>query len=719
MYLIEAYVTNASLNVNRPFTYYSDVEVDVFTRIKVRFAHSFTSAFVVKCEAYEYSLEKLQREYPYQIQKIIDVLDEEPILNDEQFELAMWLSKTTLSPFISCLNALLPKALKTIKETKDPKQIQIIKKIKKDQVLTKRQSEVYDLLIDGSEVKDARKISLSIVNKFIEKGIIEIIVEEASFIDQEEIEESSFKELTYDQFKAYESILETEKLVSLIFGVTGSGKTEVYLHLARHFLQMGKDVLILVPEIALTPQMIARVKERFKEVVFYHSDLSPQEKYEQYKRVKNRETRIVVGTRSSAFLPFSDLGLIIVDEEHDASYKQDNTPTYHVKNVVIKRAMKHHAKVVFASATPSLESYTRALKGDYNFVKLLNRINEIPQDIQVIDLQKEIKTKGHYIISNTLKEAMQKALDDKHQIIILLNRRGYTPIIRCSKCHETLMCEDCDIPLNYHHDEGILKCHHCGRIYPMINTCPNCHEKSLLRFGFGTERVQEECERLFKGAKVERFDRDTTAKKGAHKQILERFENQEIDILIGTQMIAKGLDYPNVKLVGILNADAGLMHQDYNAAKVTFDLLMQASGRSGRKDLKGEVYIQAYNPDHYVLKAVLDQNYEYFYNIEMNYRLKGDYPPYSHFVALYLQDTNLERLERSVEYLSIQLKDLPYQIYRPFALGKIKGMQRYRILLKDKNLISLLNDVSKVVQNYINAKNVSNLKVDVDPLYIE
>ncbi|MBR4421763.1 MAG: primosomal protein N', partial [Erysipelotrichaceae bacterium] len=514
-------------------------------------------------------------------------------------------------------------------------------------------------------------------------------------------------------------IINNEQMVSLLFGVTGSGKTEVYLHLADYYLKQNKEVLIMVPEISLTPQMIERVKERFDDVIFYHSELSDQERYEQYMRVKQGEVKIVVGTRSSVFLPFHDLGIIIIDEEHDSSYKQDNVPCYHARNVAIRRAMSHHAKVLLASATPSLDSYSRALKKDYQLLELKNRINLNLPEISVIDLTKQLRQKDSYIISKPLKEAITATLNNNKQVIILLNRRGYSPIIKCGSCGTTLMCQDCDTPLNYHKDENVLKCHQCSRVYKIPKTCPSCQSDKLIYYGFGTKKVEEELIDLFPQAQIARMDRDSVNHKGAHQQILKSFEKHEIDILIGTQMIAKGLDYPDVTLVGILNADAGLMHQDYNSAKMTFDLLMQASGRSGRADSIGQVIIQAFNTEHYAIKAVISHDYNYFYNIEMNYRQKTQYPPYSHIIEIILSDVNEKRLQDSLTFLNQETSALSYKIYRPYRLPKQQKQERYRILIMGKEIIGMLKDVQGIVDRYIAKNGMSHIKIDIDPLYLE
>ena len=428
MYLIEAYVTNASLNINKPFTYYFDRDIEKYCRIRVLFRNSPNVALVVNSYHSDKTIEEINEEKGYKLQKVLDVIDEKSVISDELYELALWMSKTTISPLVSCLNSMLPKTYKTSKNIRNIRYITKIKKNTGEYEFTPRQKQIYDKIFDGMSYTELNGMSPSITKKLLDMKAIEKYEEELSYINSS-IDKTAFKTLTQDQKKAYEGLINTDKLVSLLFGVTGSGKTEVYLHLARHYLSLDKDVLILVPEIALTPQMIERVKQRFDDVVFYHSELNDQERYEQYKRIKNREVRIVVGTRSSIFLPFSDLGLIIIDEEHDSSYKQDNTPCYHVRNVAIKRAHDHGGKVLLASATPSLDSYTRALKGDYQLLELKNRINLTLPQIEIIDLNKSVRKDQSYIISKRLKEELDKTLETNKQTIILLNRRGYSPIV--------------------------------------------------------------------------------------------------------------------------------------------------------------------------------------------------------------------------------------------------------------------------------------------------
>ena len=683
MYILETYVTNASLNINRTFTYLSSEKVEAFSRVKINFNNREMLGFVAEVSYLNKTKAEIEAMYGYKMLEIIEIVDHKAILSKDLYELALWLAKVSLSPIISCLNVMLPKTFKTSNKLLEASKEIRFKKKDLNIDLTKRQKEVYDLLVDDDLLANARKISVGITNKLLEFGMIEKYECEKRGYDIR-LEKDEFKILNEEQASAYKGILESRKYVNLLYGVTGSGKTEVYLYLAREYLKRDKQVLILVPEISLTPQMINRVKSRFNDVAIYHSYLNDQERHREYMRVLNDEVKIVIGTRSSIFLPFSKLGLIIMDEEHDHSYKQDNTPCYSTKMVAFKRAKDFDAKVLLASATPSLDSFTRALRNDYGFFKLEHRINNNLPDIKIVDLNTEMRKGGSYIISSNLKNELDNCLAMHKQAIILLNRRGTAPIVRCGNCNNTLMCDSCDVALSYHKDLNSLVCHICGKHFMMPKKCPICGANNIVQYGFGTKRVVEELEKLYRDIKIGRMDADSTAIKNGHEKILNAFGNHEYDILVGTQMISKGLDFEDVTLVGILNADAGLMHADYNSTETTFDLLMQASGRSGRAKEKGKVVIQAHNPNHYIFKALLAQNYEMFYRTEMNYRKKANYPPFTHIIAITLKDKSEKRIYASSEFIYNELKKLPYQLYNPNILVKLKDQNRTRIIIKDK-----------------------------------
>ena len=436
------------------------------------------------------------------------------------------------------------------------------------------------------------------------------------------------QQLAFDRVKE-ESIDPHNSKVYLLEGVTGSGKTEVYLQWISEVIAKGQSAMMLVPEIALTPQMVERFKSRFGDrVAVLHSGLSTGEKFDEWRKIKNKEADIVVGARSSIFAPLENIGIIILDEEHETSYKQDESPRYHARDIAIWRGEFHHCPVVLGSATPSLESRARAQKGVYTLLKLTKRAKEqILPEVHLIDMRNEfIHQKGSF--SQTLLKAIENRLEKKEQTVLLLNRRGYSSFVLCRDCGYVLECPNCDISLTLHMDTKTMKCHYCGHEERIPTFCPKCQSRQIRYFGTGTQKVQEELQEVFPDARIVRMDVDTTRRKGQHEAILKQFENQEADILIGTQMIAKGLDYPNVTLVGVINADTALNIPDFRSSEKTFQLLTQVSGRAGRGEKPGEVFIQTYNPTHYAIQLAQGHHYERFFETEMRMRHMANYPPY-------------------------------------------------------------------------------------------
>ena len=430
------------------------------------------------------------------------------------------------------------------------------------------------------------------------------------------------QQLAFDRVKE-ESIDPHNSKVYLLEGVTGSGKTEVYLQWISEVIAKGQSAMMLVPEIALTPQMVERFKSRFGDrVAVLHSGLSTGEKFDEWRKIKNKEADIVVGARSSIFAPLENIGIIILDEEHETSYKQDESPRYHARDIAIWRSEFHHCPVVLGSATPSLESRARAQKGVYTLLKLTKRAKEqILPEVHLIDMRNEfIHQKGSF--SQTLLKAIENRLEKKEQTVLLLNRRGYSSFVLCRDCGYVLECPNCDISLTLHMDTKTMKCHYCGHEERIPTFCPKCQSRQIRYFGTGTQKVQEELQEVFPDARIVRMDVDTTRRKGQHEAILKQFENQEAD------MIAKGLDYPNVTLVGVINADTALNIPDFRSSEKTFQLLTQVSGRAGRGEKPGEVFIQTYNPTHYAIQLAQGHHYERFFETEMRMRHMANYPPY-------------------------------------------------------------------------------------------
>ncbi|MHA3066311.1 primosomal protein N' [Lacticaseibacillus saniviri] len=481
----------------------------------------------------------------------------------------------------------------------------------------------------------------------------------------------------------------------LLEGVTGSGKTEVYLQLMAEALRAGKTALMLVPEIALTPQMVNRVRGRFgAAVAVLHSGLSDGEKYDEWRRIERKEASIVVGARSAVFAPLENIGLLIMDEEHETSYKQEDNPRYHARDVLLHRARTHQAPVVLGSATPSLESRARAQKGVYTLLSLPERINQQPlPDVHIIDMRQAVESiQGDF--SKELLDALQMRLERHEQSVLLLNRRGYSSFVMCRECGFVKTCPNCDISLTLHMDSHTLKCHYCGHEEPIPNVCPNCGSKKIRYYGTGTQKIEEQLAQYLPQARVLRMDVDTTKKKGAHARMLKQFGEQKADILLGTQMIAKGLDFPNVTLVGVINADTALGLPDFRASERTFQLLTQVSGRAGRADKPGHVIVQTYNPDHYAIQFARMHDYEGFYRQEMQLRHQGDYPPYYYTVKVTVSHEDTNQAAKAAFSLGKQLQGALGSAIMlgptPGAIARLKNRYYYQIVLKYKHEDRLL-----------------------------
>ena len=656
------------------------------------------------------------------LKPILAVLDENALITPELFDLAKWMAKDTLSPVISCFQAMLPSKLKPKSSNQKIKMEQIAVYVADHPHLTPRQKEVLDWLKQQGPTGLSlwRKQSPAITRTLEKLGCVRLDSRAVKASAPQTAQAEAFLPLNADQQRVVHEIETSSKAVMLLHGVTGSGKTEVYLHLARQVLNQGKQVLILVPEISLTPQMVARVKGRFPtEVAIYHSALNNQQKYEQYCRVFEKQASIVVGTRSAVFMPFDHLGLIILDEEHDSSYKQDSLPQYHCRDIAIHRAQYFGCKVILGSATPSLESYARALKGVYGLTELKERVNRQLPVCTVVDMKNQSRSQSG-ILSDELKQKIAERLDRKEQVILLLNRRGYSPLIKCGQCGETLQCPHCDVALSYHKSINKMKCHLCGSEYPLITVCPKCGSRTFAAPGYGTQKLEEEVARLFPQARILRMDADTTSRKQAHQTLLEQFGRHEADILVGTQMIAKGLDYPQVTLVGILNADAGTARPDFRSVEMTFDLIMQAAGRSGRSSTPGEVIIQAFDPNHFAVAAGSRQDYSGFFYQEMQYRHLGGYPPYTYLIALTFSDSHPERPKQSAQWFAQALRQTDaFKVLGPSDLFKLQDRYRSRLVLKGKNLDQMKAVLSQVLEEYRKQRAQAHLSIDVNPLILD
>ena len=567
------------------------------------------------------------------------------------------------------------------------------------------------------------------VNFFVEHGAVTIAQKEVqrSAAYFEGIESSQSLELNPEQKEACEAVVGAigkEHPPFLLQGITGSGKTEVYLQIIQGALDMGETAIVLVPEISLTPQMTERFIARFGDkVAILHSGLSNGEKYDEWRKVERGEAQVVVGARSAIFAPLKNLGVIIIDEEHEASYKQDSNPRYHARDVAILRAQYNQAALVLGSATPSLESRARAGKGVYQHLRLTQRANPLASipEVQLIDFRDYIGQNETSNFTPPLIEAIQNRLDKKEQVVLMLNRRGYSSFVMCRECGTVDTCPNCDISLTLHMDTKTMNCHYCGFSKEIPRVCPNCQSRSIRYYGTGTQKAYDELAELFPDARILRMDVDTTRKKGSHQALLDQFGKGEADILLGTQMIAKGLDFPNVTLVGVLNADTALNLPDFRSSERTFQLLTQVAGRAGRAEKAGQVLIQSYNPNHYAIRFAKEQDYEGFYAYEMGIRRQLGYPPYYFTIGITLshkkEEEVLRRAYEVMEILRSGLSDASIILGpTPKPIARTHNLYHYQILIKyrlEDELASTLNQVLALTQERENSE--LRLSIDHEP----
>lgn len=693
-----------------PFKYIEKIKIGM--RVKVPFASRELEGFVLDLVN--------STDDNYELKEIISIVDEEPILNNELLHLGQFMSKKYFSTLISCYQTMLPKALKAQnKTTINKKMIKYVELCSNFfPKLKPNQEKIVEYLRINGKVKkeEVNKISVSGVNTLIKNGIIiESLIEEYRLVTKDINKEKETFKLTVEQQEAKNKILsQTQSSVFLLHGVTGSGKTVVYMEIVEEMLNRGKDSIFLVPEISLTPQMVYHFKSRFgDEVAVLHSRLSEGEKYDEYRKIVEGKVHIVVGARSAVFAPFKNLGAIIIDEEHTTSYKQDNNPKYSAIEIAIERAKNNNAIVILGSATPSLETYARSIKGLYTLVELKHRVNtnNLPL-VEIVDMSKE-KHRGS-IFSSRLITEVNKRLEEHEQIILLLNRRGYSSFITCSNCGYTAKCPHCDITLTYHKTSNTLRCHYCGYADKMNDICPSCGEKAIKTLGTGTEKVEEEIKKVF-NARVVRMDLDTTSKKGSHEKIITAFKNHEYDILLGTQMIAKGLDFSNVTLVGVINADTSLMIPNYRSNEYTFQLLMQTAGRSGRGEKNGSVIIQTFNPEHYAITLASKHDYIDFFKQEMEVRRKLSYPPYYYLIYIKVigKDYNKISIESNkiASILTRELKNSKILGPTTCSVFKLNGLFRFGIIIKYKKEEKMEEVLQSLVNHY---KGNQTVKVDID-----
>ena len=728
MKIVDVLIERKIQSLNRPFSYVvkDDALIEVGERVLVPFNNKNIVGYVINVTKTDKSITELEKEFGYKLFEIRKIIDEKPLLTPELILLANEIKNYYLAPYISILQAMLPLSLKpTSSSLTGPKiAYEYFVKIVSDNEdnLTPKQIELLRLVKNNGEVNKKDIKSPSILKKLIDNCHLQIIKKEKKRLVINARKEQKNFVLTNEQNQAIDSVLHSKQNVTLLQGITGCGKTEIYLSLAEKVIETGKNVLILVPEISLTPIMVNNVYSRFNEkIAILHSGLTNAERYDEYRKILNKEVNVVVGTRSAIFAPLDNIGLIIIDEEHSESYKQDNLPYYHAREVAIMRSKINNAKVLLGSATPSFESKTKAMKGIYNFVKIDKRINKLklPETL-IVDMSKSMNlSRDSYLFSKPLISAINEALARKEQIILLLNRRGYSTYVSCRKCVHIFKCPNCDIALTYHKNDKMLKCHHCGHVELMSEYCPECGSNYIAYTGFGSEKIVSEVNRLFPSARVLRLDSDVSEVKGNIKKAIDSFSQYEADILVGTQMIAKGHDFPRVTLVGIVLADVGLSLPSFRSSERVFQLITQAIGRSGRSDLSGKAIIQTYLPNHYSILLASKQNYNAFFNYEMRIRHIQQYPPFSFLLSIEVSAKNEEYVILAandiVNNLNSKLKDeatilgpvAPYIAYQNNTYKRL-------ILIKYKNSDKIKQEINKLLETF-KFNNVVNVKINVDP----
>ena len=728
MKIIEVLIEYSIQSLNRPFSYFysGDKKIDEGFRVLISFHGKDIVGYVVNVKDANKSIKEIEDELGFHIDEIKDVIDESPLLNKDLLRLADEVANYYLAPKISVLQSMLPPSLSPRRGSlKAPKIAydQYVVVINKDEEgLTANQVELLRLLSSEEKVLKKEIKSPSVLEKLITANKVKIIKEEKRRLSLPDYQYEKPPVLTSEQQNVVNEFTNSNDQVYLLEGVTGSGKTEVYLYLSEQVLKQGKDVLMLVPEISLTPVMVEYFLKRFEDnVAVLHSELTPAEKYDEYRKIAKGDCHIVVGARSAIFAPLKNIGLIILDEEHVESYKQDVSPFYHAREVAILRASHNNAKVLLASATPSLESRARAQTGRYHFLNLPHRVNAQPlPETTVINLSdyKNID-RDSYMFSIQLRREIQNVLNRKEQAILLINRRGFASSVSCRSCGHVFKCPTCGIALTYHKSDNMLKCHHCDYVENMPETCPECGSKYLMRTGFGTERIEEEVNRLFPEARTLRLDSDSAKIRAKIPSIIEQFRQQKADILIGTQMIAKGHDFPNVTLVGVVLADIGLSLPNYRCNERAFQLITQAVGRSGRSDKKGKAIIQTYNPTHYAITRAAAQDYELFFKTEMEMRKIQSFPPFTYLASVTVASNNEELtisgIYEAIDFLNCELGEEvvilgPTTPYVPYEGNKIVRSA----LLKYRQPDLIREALKKLIANFAK-KSQFSLTIDINP----
>lgn len=670
-------------------------------------------------------------------------------LTTEKILLSKWMAKKYFSNISECMNLMLKPGTTTknfANRAKNKTGIFVSLALEKEKIQeyilnnkikSEKQIRILNYLIENDktmqpELIEKTETSRAIIKTLEKNGLLKLQEEKVirNPLKNKNIKQTNKLKFTEEQEEAYtkvsNAIEKQEYKKYLLYGVTGSGKTEIYLQLIEKVINEGKSAIMLVPEISLTPQMINRFIERFgKDIIaVLHSKLSVGERYDSWERIENGEARIVIGARSAIFAPVCNLGIIIIDEEHDSSYKSEMAPRYNAKEVATQIAKYNNIPLLLGSATPDIVTFYKAQNEDIELLKLSKRANNssLP-NVQVVDLKQELANGNRTMISVKLYKLIQENLKNKKQTILFLNRRGFSTFVMCRDCGYVAKCKNCNISLTYHKKEEKLKCHYCGYEEEIHKICPECRSKKIKYFGTGTQKLELEINKIFPTASTIRMDIDTVTKKNSHEEILEKFNKDKIDILIGTQMIVKGHHFPNVTLVGVVSADGSLNIDDYRASERTFDILVQVAGRAGRENLQGNVIIQTYNPDNYSIQYAKKQNYDEFYNVEIKLRNQLRYPPFCDIIMFGISGETEEIVSKTAEKLYRNLKEqiekeqIIANVLKPLPapIDKIKNRYRWRIIIKAKVNDKLIDIINECLYSKEILKNNARIIADINP----
>ena len=741
--IAEIIINRSAKKLNRTFDYNIPQELEELVMI----GSTVLVPFGKTAKGKEANLEEgyvvnIKEKTTYEVKDIVQIKHN---LTESQIELAKWMANRYFCNVSDCIKQMLTPGTKGKQENNkvQDKKIQVVylKKeieeiefeISENIIKSEKQKKILQFLKnnEGATVPEIEMFTSgtrAIVKTLEKNGYIEIVEKkvERNPLENKNLEKTENLKLTLEQQKAFEQItnkMEIEQYEEfLIHGVTGSGKTEIYLQLIGKALEQNKTAIVLVPEISLTPQMIDRFISRFnkEEIAVLHSKLSIGERYDEWNKIKAGNAKIVIGARSAIFAPLENIGVIIIDEEHDSSYKSETVPKYDAKEIAKKIAKENNCPLVLGSATPDLNTYYKAKQGNIKLLELTKRANnsDLPT-VQIVDLKTELANGNRSMLSIALHNAIEKNLEEKRQTILFLNRRGFSTFIMCRECGYTVKCKNCNISLTYHQYENKLKCHYCGYEQNVVTVCPECHSTKIRYFGTGTQRLEQEINKVFPNATTIRMDKDTVTKKNSHEDILNKFRDENIDILIGTQMIVKGHHFPNVTLVGVVAADSSLNIDDYRANERTFQILTQVAGRAGREKLKGQVIIQTYNPDNFAIQCAKNQDYKEFYETEIALRQQLMYPPFKDIILINfngLLENEIKKVSLEVyKYLMENLNLDEFKVMKPMPspIDRIQNHIRWRMIVKG-NMTTDANNVFNDCLKQIYNKNYKNTRISID-----